>query len=111
MFVQNNNQRDERTLLLKFLDQKAFQPVQNTFPDRYRERLTYKVGEVQNAVTEIRKRYLETNSAQEIVNQFQSDLHSTSYQELSKDLKQLNLPTFYSVQNDFERLTNHLGIE
>lgn len=104
------DQHDERLRLLEYLDTNAFEPVRHTFPDRYRERMRIRASEVQSTVMDLRDRYNGASSAEEIIQMFNADLESDSYQELSRQLKSLILPTFYDIQEGFMALAGQFEL-
>ncbi len=109
--AQSNRSIDPRSKLLHYLDQHAFEPVRNAFPENYRESLWTNVIEVRNSVMEMKTGYMNAHSAQDVIENFSQDLHSNAYQELGKRLKMLNLPTFFDIQPGFEQLAGKLDLQ
>ena len=105
-------QQSAREHLLRFLDERVFQPTLAAQP------LAYSTGEerkllksVQKRVHESRTRYVaDYASAGDVKANFLQDLHSKPGQALASDMWQLKLTRFEDVQPAFLELCQQLGI-
>ncbi len=96
------NKRD----LLRFLDERVFDPILKTSPDRYKQTDQMKLQDVQDRTRSERDRFRHYGSAREIVDNYKSDLHSSTAKRVNRELEQLKLPTLPSVERDFMELAN-----
>jgi hypothetical protein len=105
-------QLSAREQLLRFLDERVFQPALAAQPLSYGavdDRKLLKT--VQRRVHESRVRYFaEYASAGEVKANFVQDLHSKPGQALASDMWQLKLTRFEDVQPAFLALCQQLGI-
>lgn len=97
--------------LIKFLDQKAFDPVLRARAERYPENKRTMLKNVQRSTKSERARYHRYSSAQKIVDMFRNDLHSELAHKVHRELGRLGLPKINDFRGDFERLAQRLGVE
>ncbi len=103
---------NKRQQLLDFLDQRAFDPVLNASPDQYdSENLKHKLADVKSTTRSTKKRYHESyTTAEDVYNNFISDLSSDAADKVQADLRDLDLPTLDSIKKEFERKAHELGV-
>lgn len=90
--------------LLHFLDQHVFDPILRASPDRYSESDRQKLKDVQDRTRSEKERFRSYSSAQEIIDNYKSDLHSSTAKRVNSELEKLKLPTLPSVQEEFTKL-------
>ena len=91
------NKRD----LLRFLDQRVFNPIIKASPDDYGEARKKKLRDVQDRTRSEKNRFHHYSSAREIVDNYKSDLHSSTAKRVNRELDALKLPTLPSVKREF----------
>jgi hypothetical protein len=87
--------------LLRFLDGRVFNPILKTSPDHYGEADRRKLKDVQDRTRSEKERFHHYSSAREIVDNYKSDLHSSTAKRVNSELQKLKLPTLPSVEDDF----------
>lgn len=86
---------------LRFLDQRVFDPILNASPEHYGESDRRKLKDVQDRTRSEKERFHHYSSAREVVDNYKSDLHSSTAKRVNRELEQLKLPTLPSVEGDF----------
>jgi hypothetical protein len=89
--------------LVKFLDEKVFDPVLKASPDKYNGSEKDDLKYVQDRTRTERERYHHYGTAQEVVNMFKDDLHSENAKPVNARLKKLGLPRLEDVRDEFEK--------
>ena len=103
------NDPDKRRLLLKFLDERVFQPILDAPPRKGLDAAFFK--ETQNRVRKTWIRYPQKYpTALAVKAAFLSDLQSPVGKQLAERLQWLNLPRFVDIRDEFLRLCEELGI-
>lgn len=103
--------KDPKEKLVDFLDKKAFDPVLSADPEDYSEDERKRLKEVQQKTEREKKRYHdEYDSAEDVRNQFRSDVHSDEAKEVNRKLSSLDLPTLPDIEDEFEKLCSKLGV-
>ena len=92
--------------LLNFLERKVFNPILSASPDRYSEADKKKLKDVQDRTRSEKDRFHHYGSAQEIIDNYKSDLHSSTAKRVNSELKKLKLPTLPSVEEEFNKLAH-----
>ena len=87
--------------LLKFLDERVFNPILKTSPDQYSEADQKKLKDVQDRTRSEKDRFHHYGSAKDIIDNYKSDLHSSTAKRVNSELEKLKLPTLPSVEDDF----------
>ena|SRR5438132_1284423 len=104
--------QSSREQLLRFLDDRVFQPALSAQPREYSsadDRTLLK--SVQKRVHESKVRYLaDYTTASDVKANFVQDLHSKPGQALASDMWILKLPRFEDVRSDFLALCATLGL-
>ena len=95
--------------LLHFLDQRVYDPMLHASPNRYSEADQRKLKDVQDRTKSEKERFRTYSSAKEIVDNYKSDLHSSTAKRVNSELEKLKLPTLPSVKDDFLRLAGDEG--
>jgi len=105
-------QQSAREQLLRFLDDRVFQPALAAQPLAYSTADEKKLlKSVQKRVHESRTRYVaDYASAADVKANFAQDLHSKPGQALASDMWQLKLTRFEDVQPAFFALCQQLGV-
>ncbi len=103
---------DAREELVRFLDRKVFDPILRTDPDRYEERERDRLEHVKrNTESEKERFHQEYRTAEEVRDNYRSDLSSRTADRVNRDLEELGLPTLRSVRDEFEALSHRLGLD
>src|SRR5690242_6702389 len=92
--------------LVRFLDEKVFNPILKASPDRYGKADQKKLQDVQDRTRSEKERFHHYGSAREIVDNYKSDLHSSTAKRVNKELERLKLPTLPSVEGEFMEVAN-----
>ena len=87
--------------LLSFLDRKVFDPILKASADRYHGAEQRKLKDVQDRTKSEKDRFHHYSSAKGIIENYKSDLHSSTAKRVNKELEQLKLPTLPSVEDEF----------
>jgi hypothetical protein len=90
--------------LLHFLDQHVFNPILHASADRYSEADQRKLKDVQDRTKSEKERFRTYSSAREIIDNYKSDLHSSTAKRVNSELERLKLPTLPSVHDEFLKL-------
>lgn len=90
--------------LLNFLDHHVFDPILKASPDEYSDADKKALKDVQDRTRSEKDRFHHYSSAREIVNNYKSDLHSSTAKRVNSELEKLKLPTLPSVQEEFLRM-------
>jgi hypothetical protein len=93
-----------REELLHFLDQHVFNPIIHASAGRYSESDRKKLKDVQDQTRSEKDRFRGYTSAQEVIENYKSDLHSPTAKRVNSELEKLKLPTLPSVKDEFMRL-------
>jgi hypothetical protein len=106
------SQQSAHEQLVRFLDQRVFQPALAAQPAAYSTVDEKKLlKSVQKRVHESRTRYIaDYASATDVKANFVQDLHSKPGHALASDMWQLKLTRFEDVHVDFLALCQQLGI-
>jgi hypothetical protein len=104
-------QQSVREQLLRFLDDRVFQPTLTAQPLAYPTDDRKLLKSVQKRVHDSRTRYLaDYPSAVDIKANFTQDLSSKPGQALAADMWMLHLPRFEDIRADFLTLCTQLGL-
>ncbi|MFL6352546.1 MAG: hypothetical protein ACJ74Z_11935 [Bryobacteraceae bacterium] len=87
--------------LLRFLDRRVFDPILKASAEHYGEADRHKLKDVQDRTRSEKERFHHYSSAREIVDNYKSDLHSSTAKRVNRELEQLKLPTLPSVEDEF----------
>jgi hypothetical protein len=90
--------------LLHFLDQHVFNPILRASADRYSDADQRKLKDVQDRTKSEQERFRGYQSAREVIDNYKSDLHSSTAKRVNSELEKLKLPTLPSVKDDFLKL-------
>lgn len=102
----------DREKLIKFLDQRAFDPILKTSEQQYEtEKQKSKLREVKARTKRDKRRYHEEHRTAEAVrNAFMVDIDSTETQQAARDLEHLDLPRLPDLREDFLKLCDDLDV-
>ena len=104
--MDNNETKRE---LLKFLDNKVFDPVLNAHEKDYQAGENQKKFEkAKKSIEEEKQRFHNLNTAEDIKQHFEENLNSGPAQKVYSDLKTLNLPRLPQYEDEFHELYNSL---
>jgi|ERR1700724_3626122 hypothetical protein len=105
-------QQTPREQLLRFLDDRVFQPTLTAQPLAYASTEDRKLlKSLQKRVHECKVRYLaDYATANDVKANFGQDINSKSGQALASDMWILKLPRFEDVRSDFLALCTKLGL-
>lgn len=87
--------------LIDFLDRKVFDPILRASPERYNESDRKKLQDVQDRTRSEKERFRTYANAQEVIDNYKSDLHSSTAKRVNAELEHLKLPTLPSVEDEF----------
>jgi|SRR5579884_1542963 len=93
-----------KTELLRFLDQHVFDPILHAAPDGYSDADRKKLQDVQDRTRSEKDRFHHYHSAQDIIDNYKDDLHSSTAKRVNSELERLKLPTLPSVEDDFMKV-------
>jgi hypothetical protein len=93
-----------KTELLRFLDHRVFNPILHASPDRYSQADRKKLQDVQDRTKSEKDRFHHYGSAADIIQNFRSDLDSTTAKRVNWELDRLKLPTLPSVKSEFLKM-------
>ena len=105
-------QQPPREQLLRFLDDRVFQPALTAQPLAYASTEDRKLLRiVQKRIHESKVRYVaDYATARDVKTNFVQDLNSKPGQALASDMWMLKLPCFEDVRSDFLALCTKLGL-
>src|SRR5438046_2721327 len=87
--------------LLGFLDSRVFNPILRARKDDYKESQHKALADVQSSTKSEKQRFRGYGSAQEIRENYMSDLHSEAAKRINRELKRLKLPSLPEVKSEF----------
>jgi hypothetical protein len=76
--------------LLRFLDQRVFDPIIEASADRHSQGDQRKLQDVQDRTRSEKDRFNHYGNAKEIVDNYKSDLHSSTAKRVNRELGQLS---------------------
>ena len=91
------NKRD----LVHFLDQRVFDPILKASPDHYGSADRRKLKDVQDRTRSEKDRFHHYSRARDVIDNYKSDLHSSTAKRVNRELDALKLPTLPSVEREF----------
>lgn len=100
-----------KTELVRFLDERCFQPVLKADPKGRSLAEQRKLEHVQKATRAEIDRFHHYGSAKEVVVNFRRDLESAPAKRVHAELRSLGLPTLHDVRDEFERRAEELGVQ
>jgi hypothetical protein len=105
------NEEQKRERLVKFLDQKAFDPILSKSADKYRGH-EKEIFEILKKSTESEKRRFHDNyhTAKDVRDNYLSDLNSRTAQKKNRELEELGLPRLPQFRDEFMDLCERLGL-
>jgi hypothetical protein len=98
-----------KTELLRFLDSRVFNPILRANKKDYREKDQDALADVQGSTKSEKARFHGYHSAQEIRDNYMSDLHSETAKRINKELRRLKLPRLPDVKDDFLQIADDRG--
>ena len=108
MMESDDKKREE---LLKFLDQKVFDPILQALPEEYKsEDLIRKLHDVKRRTESEKRQFHEFQTAEEVKKTYLSDLDFRNARKLDHELDELKLPSLPKVKDEFLRLCEKLRV-
>ena len=108
MVASDDKKREE---LLKFLDQKVFDPILQTLPEDYKsEDLIRKLHNVKRRIESEKRQFHQFQTAEEVKKTYLSDLDFRTARKTDYELDELNLPSLPKVKDDFLGLCEKLRV-
>jgi predicted alpha/beta hydrolase family esterase len=95
--------------LIRFLDQHVFDPILKASPERFSDADRKRLEDVQERTKSEKDRFHKYSSAEDVVNNFKSDLHSAAARRVNDELEKLKLPTLPSVRDQFLAIAEDNG--
>src|SRR5690349_21641189 len=92
--------------LIRFLDSRVFNPILRAKKEDYRESDEKALADVQGSTKSEKERFHGYRSAQEVRDNFMSDLHSETAKRINKELRRLKLPRLPDVKDEFLQLAD-----
>lgn len=90
-----------KTELLRFLDARVFNPILKANPGSYKESDRKALDDVQGSTKSEKQRFHGYRNAQEVIDNYKSDLNSETAKRINAELKRLKLPSLPSVRREF----------
>jgi hypothetical protein len=100
----SNTNMANKQELIHFLEQHVFNPILKASADRYSEADQHRLRDVQDRTKSEKERFHRYSSAREVIDNYNSDLHSSTAKRVNRELEKLKLPTLPSVKDDFLKL-------
>jgi predicted amidohydrolase YtcJ len=96
--------------LIRFLEERAFEPVLKANPKGRSEAERKRLEHVQKATQAEIERFHHYGSAQEVLTNFRRDLDSEPAKRVHAELRSLGLPTIHDIRDEFEKRAEKLGV-
>jgi hypothetical protein len=93
-----------KTELLRFLDSHVFNPILRAKEEDYKESDRTVLADVQGSTKSEKERFHHYGSAQEVRDNYLSDLHSETARRINKELRRLKLPRLPDVKDEFLKI-------
>ena len=90
--------------LVSFLDRRVFDPILRASPDQYGAADRQKLQDVQESTRSEKERFRHYRSADDVKNNYLSDLNSSTAKRINKELEDLGLPRLPDVKDEFLKL-------
>lgn len=87
--------------LVHFLDHHVFDPILRAQPNKYEEDDQKKLKDVQDRTRSEKERFHAYRDADQVIENYKRDLHSSTAKRVNRELEQLKLPTLPSVEDGF----------
>jgi hypothetical protein len=89
--------------LVRFLDERVFNPILKASPERYSGKKQDDLKYVQDRTKSEQERFHKYGSADEVLRMYKDDVHSENAREVNRKLEELGLPRLADVRDEFER--------
>jgi hypothetical protein len=104
--------KEKRQKLVRFLDEKAFDPVVHKSANDYSGKKRQKFEDVKRSTASEKKRFHDRyGTAEEVKKNYLSDLSSRTAKRKQRELDELGLPTLPEFRKEFMELCQKLGVE
>ena len=108
MMASDDKKREE---LLKFLDQKVFDPILQALPEDYKsEDLIRKLHNVKRRTESEKRQFHQFQTAEEVKKTYLSDLDFRKGRKTGHELDELNLPSLPKMKDEFLGLCEKLRV-
>jgi hypothetical protein len=108
MTASDDKKREE---LLKFLDQKVFDPILQALPEDYKsEDLIRKLHNIKGRTESEKRQYHQFQTAEEVKRTYLSDLEFRKARKIDYELDELKLPSLSDVKDEFLGLCEKLRV-
>lgn len=103
--------KEKREKLVRFLDEKAFNPILRKSADDFSGEGKRKFEDVKRSTESEKNRFHEDyKSAKEVKDNYLSDLSSSAAKKKNSELEELGLPRLPEFKEEFLNLCNDLGV-
>jgi hypothetical protein len=104
--------KEKRQKLVRFLDDKAFDPILHKSANDYSGKQRQKFEDVKRSTANEKKRFHDKyGTAEEVKRNYLSDLSSRTAKKKQKELDELRLPTLPEFRDEFLELCKKLGVQ
>lgn len=101
----------KREELLKFLNQKVFDPILRALPEDYKsEDLKRKLNNVKRRTESEKHTFHEFQTAEQVKKNYLADLDFRTARKIDHELDELKLPSLTKVKDEFLRLCEELRV-
>ena len=108
MMASDDKKKEE---LLKFLNQKVFDPILQALPEEYKsEDLIRKLHNVKRRTESEKRQFHQFQTAEEVKKTYLSDLDFRNARKLDHELDELKLPSLPKVKDEFLGLCEKLRV-
>jgi len=108
MMASGDRKREE---LLKFLDQKVFDPILQALPEDYKsEDLIRKLHNVKRRAESEKRQFHQFQTAEEVKKTYLSDLELRKARKIDHELDELKLPSLPDAKDEFLGLCEKLRV-
>ncbi len=103
--------KEKKEKLVRFLDEKAFDPILRKSGDDFSGEEKKKFEDVKKSTESEKRRFHEEyKSAREVKDNYLSDLSSKTAKKKNAELEELGLPRLPEFKEEFLNLCNELGV-
>ena len=103
--------KEKKEKLIKFLDKKAFDPIINKSKDDFdSDNKKKKFEDVKQSTKSEKERFRKYDSAEDVRDNYLSDLNSQTAKKINRELDDLNLPKLPDYKDEFLELCDKIGV-
>ncbi len=105
------NDKDKREQLVRFLDEKAFDPILRKSEDEFSGEKKEKFQDVKKSTESEKQRFHnDYRTAKDVKDNYLSDLHSSTAKKKNNELEDLGLPRLPEFREEFMRMCDDLEV-